>query len=67
MYTNFSYVFYEEETGEGRKIMHRGSLQGLYPLQYVILVIKSLRMRWVRQMQCRGGERKCIQGFDRET
>jgi hypothetical protein len=26
----------------------------MYPLQYVILVNKSLRMRWMKQMACRG-------------
>jgi hypothetical protein len=54
MYMNFLYVFLEEETGEERKKLHSGSLDGLYPMQYVILVIKSSRMKWVRQMACRG-------------
>jgi len=39
--------------GEKKKL-HSGSLHGLYPLQYVILLIKSSKMRWVRQMACRG-------------
>jgi len=57
----------KRKLGRGRKKLHSGSLQGLHPTQYVILAIKSSRMRWVRQMACRGGERKCIQGFDGET
>ena len=42
-------------------------LNDLYCSPYIILVIKSRRMRWVEHVAYYGEEECCIQGFDGKT
>ena len=43
----------DEVTGEWRKL-HNEELRDLYTLPYIVLVVKSGRMRWVGHVACMG-------------
>ena len=47
--------------------LHDAELHDLYPLTYIIRVIKSRRMRWAGYLGCVGREESCKQGFGGET
>jgi hypothetical protein len=51
----------DEVTGGWRKL-HNEEIHSSYPTPYIITMIKSRRMRWVRHV-ARGEDEKCEQTF----
>jgi hypothetical protein len=50
-----------EEDGSWRKL-HNDELHNLYSLPNMLMVIKSMRIKWAGHVARMGGER-CLQGF----
>jgi hypothetical protein len=52
----------DEVTGEWRKL-HNEELNDLYPSPNIIIVIKSIRMRWTGHVACMGKRRGVYRGL----
>jgi len=56
----------DEATGEWRWL-HNEELNDLYFSPNIIRVIKSRRLKWAGHIARYGGQKRCMQGFGRET
>jgi len=56
----------DEATGEWSRL-HNEELSDLYSSPNTIRVIKTRRMEWAGHVAGYGGQKRCMQGFGRET
>jgi hypothetical protein len=50
----------------GRRKLHNEELHNLYSLSNIIRMIKSRRVRWIRNVARIGGQAECIYDFRRK-